>query len=231
MLSYMESEQNMVGPHKILGISGSPRKGNTEILLDEALKSAETLGGIITGKIYLRKMNINYCSGCFKCSEENENDFGCQINRDSMDKICDQLKECKGLILATPVYFGQVTAQMKTFMDRTEPLLRYAKGPWRCTLRNKIGGAIAVGGNRNGGQETTNQGIHHFFFIHDMIVVGAGSDERPGCYLGVGATTHPRSGRFPDAVKEDELGLYAARILGKRVAEVVQWNERKENQR
>ena len=68
-------------------------------------------------------------------------------------------------------------------------------------------------------------------FSLDMIVVGAGSDERPGCYLGVGATTHPRSGRFPDAVKEDELGLYAARILGKRVAEVVQWNERKENQR
>jgi len=51
----------MVGPHKILGISGSPRKGNTEILLDEALKSAERLAGITTEKIYLRKMNINYC--------------------------------------------------------------------------------------------------------------------------------------------------------------------------
>lgn len=219
----------MRGPFKILGICGSPRKGNTEILLDEALKSAEAQGGIVAEKIRLKDMTIKYCVGCFKCSEENRNELACQVHRDSMDEICRKLKECQGLIIATPVYFGQVTAQMKTFMDRTEPLLRYGKGLWKLALRNKVGGAIAVGGNRNGGQETANQGIHHFFFIHDMIVVGTGPDERPGCYLGAGATTHPRSGRYTDGVKEDELGLRAARILGKRVAELVHYLDGKES--
>jgi multimeric flavodoxin WrbA len=137
-----------------------------------------------------------------------------------MDEIYPKLKDCHGLILATPVYFGQISGQMKTFMDRTEPLLRYAKGQWKFALKDKVGGAIAMGGNRNGGQETTLQAIHHFFLIHDMVIVGTGPDERPGCYLGAAATTHPKRGRIKDAVREDELGLRAARILGKRVGEV-----------
>lgn len=214
-----------MGNLKILGISGSPRKANTDLLLEETLKSAETLPDIVTERIYLRGTDINFCIGCFKCFDENPNDYACQIHRDSMDEIYSKLKECHGLILATPVYFGQISGQMKTFMDRTEPLLRYAKGQWKFALKNKVGGAIAVGGNRNGGQETTLQAIHHFFLIHDMIIVGTGPDERPGCYLGVAATTHPKRGRIKDAVKEDELGLRAARTLGKRVAEVVRWGK------
>ncbi|HSB05713.1 MAG TPA: flavodoxin family protein [Thermodesulfobacteriota bacterium] len=205
---------------KILGISGSPRKANTDILLEEALKSAGTLEGIVTERIYLRDTQIRFCIGCFKCFDENRNDYACQIHRDSMDEIYPTLKECHGLILATPVYFGQISGQMKNFMDRTEPLLRYAKGQWKFALKDKVGGAIAVGGNRNGGQETTLQAIHHFFLIHDMVIVGTGPDERPGCYLGVAATTHPKRGRIKDAVREDELGIKAARILGKRVGEV-----------
>ena len=205
----------------ILGISGSPRKANTDLLLEEALKSAATVAGIVTEKIYLRGADIRFCIGCFKCFDENPNDYACQVHRDSMDEIYPKLKGCQGLILATPVYFGQVTGQMKTFMDRTEALLRYAKGSWKFALKDKVGGAIAVGGNRNGGQETTLQAIHHFFFIHDMVVVGTGPDERPGCYLGVAATTHPKRGRIKDAVLEDDLGPRAARILGKRVAEMV----------
>lgn len=207
-------------PCKLLGISGSPRKANTDFLLKEALKSAETLPDVTTEIIDLKDQEIKFCNGCFKCFDENPNEYACQVHRDSMDQIYLKLKECQGLILATPVYFGQMTAQMKTFMDRTEGLLRYAKGPWRFTLKDKVGGAIAVGGNRNGGQETTIQAIHHFFLIHDMIIVGVGPDERPGCYLGVAATTHPKRGRIKDAVKEDELGVKAARILGKRTGEM-----------
>ncbi len=208
---------------KILGISGSPRKANTDLLLEAALKSAETLPGTATERIDLKGTDIKFCIGCFKCFDDNPNDYACQVHRDAMDQIYSKLKECQGLIIATPVYFGQMTGQTKTFMDRTEPLLRYAQGRWKFALKNKVGGAIAVGGNRNGGQETTLQAIHHFFLIHDMVVVGTGPDERPGCYLGAAATTHPKRGRIKDAVKEDELGLRAARILGRRVAEVARW--------
>jgi multimeric flavodoxin WrbA len=215
---------------RILGISGSPRKANTDLLLEAALKSAETLPGMTTERIDLKGTDIKFCIGCFKCFEENSNDYACQVHRDSMDQIYSKLRECQGLIIATPVYFGQVTGQMKTFMDRTEPLLRYGKGRWKFALKNKVGGAITVGGNRNGGQETAIQAIHHFFLIHDMIIVGTGPDERPGCYLGAAATTHPKRGRIRDAVNEDELGLRAARILGKRVAEVARWTQGHTNQ-
>jgi multimeric flavodoxin WrbA len=208
----------------ILGICGSPRRANSEYLLDVALESAQNATGVSTERILLRKEQFMFCSGCFKCTNENENEYGCQVHRDVMDDIFLKLKACRGLILSSPVYFGGVTAQLKAFMDRTEPLLRYAKGPWRLTLRDKVGGAIAVGGNRNGGQETTIQAIHHFFFIHDMLVVGVGPDEQPGCYLGAAAFSgqDPEKGsKVLKAVKNDELGLRSARILGRRVAEVV----------
>ena len=207
--------------YKILGICGSPRKANTDRLLQEALKSAEAEKNVATNTLLLRKMKINFCSGCFKCFDANDNDYGCQVFRDSMDEIFETLKDCDAMILASPVYFGGVTAQAKTFMDRTEPLLRYTQSRWKSTLKNKVGAAISLGGNRHGGQETTIQAIHHFFFIHDMIVIGTGSEERPGCYLEAAATTHPQRGRIKNAVEQDELGLSAARFLGKRVVDTL----------
>jgi hypothetical protein len=54
-----------------------------------------------------------------------------------------------------------------------------------------------------------------------MVVVGTGSDDRPGCYLGAAATTHPQSGRVIGAAKDDELGVKAARLLSRRLVEVV----------
>lgn len=207
----------------ILGIAGSPRKGGAEILLKEALSAAEATGEIVTEFITLRKEEIHYCDGCFRCCHDQDRP-GCRSHRDSMDTIDRSLINCQGLILATPVYFGGVTAQMKTFMDRTEPLLRYSPGPWHAAMRNKIGAAIVVGANRNGGQEATIQALHHFFFVHDMMTVGTGPDERPGCYLGAAAF----SGIIDDvpdtavkAVLEDNLGMRAAAIIGRRVAEAV----------
>jgi multimeric flavodoxin WrbA len=212
-----------MNPVRILGISGSPRKANTDFVLEETLKAAETVPDVVTERVYLRDLEIKFCIGCFRCFDENPNDLACQVHRDAMDELYPKLMECHGLVIATPVYFGQVTAQMKVFMDRTEPLHRGTQGRWRFGLRDKVGGALVVGGNRNGGLEATLQAIHHYFLIHDMIVVGTGPDERPGCYLGVAATTHPQRGRVRDAVRGDELGLRAARILGKRIARLAWW--------
>lgn len=208
----------------ILGINGSPRKANTDLLLAEALKGVEEVPGLRTETIFLRKHKIEYCIGCFKCFDESDNDWACQVHRDAMDELYEKLANCHGLLIASPVYFGGVTAQLKAFMDRTEPLLRYTQTKWNAALRSKIGAALTIGGNRNGGQETTIQSIHHFFFIHDMIVVGTGSEGRPGCYLGAAATTHPQRGRVTDAVLEDELGFGAARLVGRRMGQAArQW--------
>jgi len=208
---------------KILGLCGSPRNANTRLLLEVALKSAEGQENVETELLTLQGREINFCTGCFRCYKDPNNTHGCEVFRDSMDELLPKLISCQALIVASPVYFGGVTGQLKTFKDRTEPLLRYANGPLRLGLRNKVGGAIAVGGNRNGGQETTLLAIHHYFFIHDMIPVGVGPDLQPGCYIGPAGFSgqDPVNGSLlRDAVKQDELAWRAARILGTRVAEL-----------
>jgi multimeric flavodoxin WrbA len=213
----------------IIGINGSPRKANTDLLLTEALSAAQRAGNIKTEKINLREENIEYCIGCLKCNNPNDYPSGCHVHRDAMDTLTAKLISCHGLILASPVYFGGVTAQMKTFMDRTEPLLRYAPVPRRSALRNKVAAGISVGGNRNGGQETTIQSLHHFFMIHDMVVVGTGPEPQPGCYLGAAAFSgaHPQLGSLvKNAVETDPIGIRAAGIIGRRVAEMVSWLNR-----
>jgi multimeric flavodoxin WrbA len=187
------------------------------------MRSAEREGDVETEIISLQGREIHFCTGCFRCYNDPNNRHGCEVFRDSMDELLPKLMSCQALIVASPVYFGSVTGQLKTFMDRTEPLLRYAHGPLRLGLSNKVGGAIAVGGNRNGGQETTILAIHHYFFIHDMIPVGVGPDPQPGCYIGSAGFSgqDPEKGSLVrDAIKQDELALRAAEILGRRVAKL-----------
>lgn len=208
----------------ILGIGGSPRKnGNTDFLLQVALDEAAQQPGIKTETIYLRDYEINPCAGCFACCNEPAagGDKACMVYRDGMDSLYPKLKECDALIIASPVYFGSMTAQTKAFMDRTEGLLRYGSSTYQNALRNKIGAGIAVGGNRNGGEEFTLQAIHYYYFVHDMVVVGTGPDPIPGCYLGGCGTNSPQRGKIKDACKSDELGIKSCKIIGRRVAEML----------
>ena len=210
----------------ILGISSSPRKNaNTDILLEHAMKAAEEYEFIRTETIYLRDYDIHPCNSCFGCcteaAERNNGEYACLSFRDGMDEIYPKLMEASGLILASPVYFGQLNSQMKMFMDRTEGLLRYGYSKYKYGLSCKVGGAIAVGGNRNAGEEFTIQCMHYFFHVHDMIVVGSGDAFRPGCYLGGGGTTHPKRGHDRTAVSEDELGIKSSSNTGRKVAKTI----------
>ncbi len=205
---------------KILGIVGSPRKGNTEILVKEALRSAADAGGVETDILHIAPLKVNPCVACFRCFDEKDSPRGCPTHDDDMEKVYPRLAACDGMIIASPVYFGGITGELKTFLDRTEPFVRYARTGYGGGLSNKVGGAIAVGYNRNGGQETSIQMIHAYYLVHDMIVVGSGPVETPGCDYGGGAVTHPKRSRIRDAVLDDELGLRSARGVGRKVAEV-----------
>ena len=215
----MENKRDSV---KILGIVGSPRAGNTEILVEEALRASEALGGVETDIIRIAPMNINPCVSCFRCFSSEEKVRGCPTFDDDMTNVYPRLAETDGIVIGTPVYFGGIYGKLKVFLDRTEPFVRYARTGYGGGLANKVGGAIAVGYNRNGGQETSIQMLHSYFLVHDMIVVGSGSEEAPGCYYGGGAVTWPTRSRVKDAVLRDELGLKSARGVGRRVAEVAQ---------
>ncbi|WP_088336059.1 MULTISPECIES: flavodoxin family protein [unclassified Methanopyrus] len=186
----------------ILGISGSPREGNTEYLVRVALEAAEEVSGEETEFITVRDMDISPCRACGECLRTGE----CVID-DDMHDVYELMLECDGMIVGSPVYYGGVSAQLKALMDRTRPL----RVNWE--LKDKVGGAIAVGGARNGGQEHTLRDIQNFFMIHAMIVVG---DSDPTAHFG-GAGV----GLEPGDVEKDETGVETARNTGRRVGEVV----------
>lgn len=98
---------------KILALQASPRKrGNTNRVLDEMIKGAEDNGHEVI-KYYLQEMDINPCSGCEICAKGKD----CRFNDDGAE-IINQLAEGAGVMLASPIYFGQMTAQAKTIVDR-----------------------------------------------------------------------------------------------------------------
>ena len=185
----------------ILGIVGSPRTdGNTSYLVETALKSAEDAGAD-TEIINLGSVSIEPCVACDICKATGE----CAIY-DDMREITEKLMESDGIIIGSPVYFGSVTSQLKMLIDRSRPL----RGDFK--LKNKVCGAIAVGGSRNGGQETTISAIHDFLLIHDAVVVGDGS---PFAHYGGTGVGGPKGD-----TKSDEMGIETSKNLGKRVAEL-----------
>jgi multimeric flavodoxin WrbA len=141
---------------KIVGILGSPRKGgNTEILLDVALKGAQK-NGVLISKIPLREKEIAPCNGCMKCEKTGK----CVI-KDDMQEIYKEMLESEGIIWATPVYFWSMSGQTKAAMDRTIALT-FPK----LQLSNKIGGLIIVAGGR-GCMNTAN--IFHMYFNYNHM--------------------------------------------------------------
>lgn len=105
---------------KILILSSSPRKnGNSEILCDQFMKGAEEAGNKVE-KISLREKNIHYCTGCGVCSTTHK----C-VQADDMANILEKMLAADVIVMATPVYFYTMDAQMKTLIDRTTP--KYTK--------------------------------------------------------------------------------------------------------
>lgn len=102
---------------KVLGIMGSPRvKGNTDILLDQALNGARDCGAEIE-KIIIDKLNIQPCREYYGCLRDGK----CVI-RDDMDQIYPKLTSSDVVIMASPMFFYGITAQMKALIDRCQAL-------------------------------------------------------------------------------------------------------------
>jgi multimeric flavodoxin WrbA len=102
---------------KVLGLFGSPRRGgNTEILLEEALKGAQKEGAEIE-RLYLRDLDISPCTECHGCDET-----GSCVILDDMQKIYPKLLEADVIILASPIFFYGVTAWAKAVIDRSQAL-------------------------------------------------------------------------------------------------------------
>ena len=144
---------------KILAFSGSPRKGgNTDILAKIFLDQVNAMGAE-TELVRLCDYEISPCASCRLCVNT-----GKCVLEDGMGKLYPKLLEADGILIASPVYFNNVSAQTKAFMDRTWCL----KGK----LKWKVGGAIVVG--RRYGHELALNAIHSFFLKHEMILAYRG---------------------------------------------------------
>ena len=118
---------------KAIAISGSPRKnGNTEFLSRHALKAIEE-EGITTELISLAGLDIKPCNACYACKKEES----CPID-DDLWPVYTRMKEADAIILASPVYFGSATAQIKALMERTG-YITYWNGR---AFEGKVGGPL-----------------------------------------------------------------------------------------
>ena len=188
---------------KIIGINCSPRKGQTtQKSLEACLKAVRNESGDIkTEIIEIADLDVRGCLGCDYCKKQlkckQEDDFNSLI-----PVLSDE--EVAGIIIATPVYLGTMTSQCKAFLDRTVVLARNGS-----LLRNKVGGVLAVGGVRNGGQELTIQAVQAAMFCHDMICVGGGTK---AAHFGAALVSNEQKG-----IECDEIGIETAKDIGRRV--------------
>jgi len=109
--------KGLEGPMKVLGLFGSPRKdGNTDLLLEEALRGAEVEGAEVE-RIHLGDVNIIPCKECLKCFQN-----GQCILLDDMQHIYPKLLEADIIIFASPIFFYGITAWAKALVDRCQAL-------------------------------------------------------------------------------------------------------------
>jgi multimeric flavodoxin WrbA len=129
---------------KVLGIMGSPRvKGNTDLLLDEALKGAQSQGAEIE-KIIVDKLKIAPCKEYYGCLR----DGNCVI-RDDMDNIYPKLLKADRIIIASPMFFYGVTSQLKALIDRCQAIwARKYVLKQKLSDKERKGAFIAVGATK-----------------------------------------------------------------------------------
>ena len=193
--------QDAVQKGKIIGISCSPRKGKTTAASVAACLEAaqKATPNIETELIELADMSIPAQLAAGLPLREGEVDDFPSI----VAKLGDPT--VAGIIVGSPVYFGNMSALCKAFLDRC---IAFRKDGFK--LRDKVAGVVAVGSARNGGQELTIRSIQAALMGQEVIIVGTGQPSTR-----IGATLWNQD----DSIAEDAFGLETARDLGRNVAE------------
>ena len=113
---------------KVIAVNGSPRKEwNTATMLQKALEGAASQGAE-TELIHLYDLNYTGCTSCFACKLIAGKSYGkCAVN-DDLKPVLRRIEEADALILGAPIYFGDVTGQMRSFLERLLfQYLRYSR--------------------------------------------------------------------------------------------------------
>ena len=150
---------------KVVAFNGSPRKGgNTEFLLKKVLEPISE-AGIETELVHIGGKSIRGCLACYKCMEKL--DSRCVIKSDIVNDCIEKMLEADAIILGSPSYFADMTAEMKALIDRAG-FVAYANDRlFAC----KIGAGVVV--HRRGGATNVLDSINHMFLMSKMIVPGS----------------------------------------------------------
>jgi len=186
---------------KVIAFNGSARKdGNTAMLVEHVFEPLRD-AGIETEMVQLAGQDLHGCIACYQCFERK--DHRCAVDNDAVNGCIDKMLAADGIILATPTYFADVTAELKALIDRAG-LVAKANADM---FRRKVGAAVVA--VRRGGEIHAFDSINHFFLISQMIVPGS-------IYWNMGF------GLEKGDVENDEEGVRTMKTLGENMAWLLQ---------
>lgn len=182
---------------KVVAFNGSPRKGGNTARLIQRVFAALEKEGITTEMVELSGKPVRGCTACFQCFQRR--DRRCAVAGDCINDCIARMLEADAIILASPTYFADVTAEMKALIDRAGMVARANND----MFQRKVGAAVVA--RRRAGAIHAFDSINHFFFIGQMIVPGSS-------YWNVGV------GRQVGEVDSDEEGMATMQRLGENMA-------------
>lgn len=182
---------------KVLGINSSARKdGNTAILMEKVFEALNK-EGIETEMIQLSGKIIEPCKACFACGGKRN----CVHKKDPFQDIFEKMTQADGIILGSPVYTANISANMQALLERACVVTDMNRK--ENLFQHKVGAAITAA--RRGGALNALDAMNHFFMLQNMFI--AGSTYWPMAY-----------GQMPGDVQKDEEGLATMSNLGQNMA-------------
>ena len=183
---------------KVVAFSGSARKdGNTATLVRTVFAELEA-EGIETELVQLHDKGFRGCTACLKCADTQDNTCSGQPD-DGMNECIAKMVEADAIIIASPTYYANCTANTQALMERAGYATRKSGNP----LARKVGAAVVAA--RRGGAIHAFDSINHWFQINEMVLIGS-SYWNLGIGLGKGD------------VENDEEGMQTMVTLGRNMA-------------
>lgn len=177
---------------KVLIINGSPRaNGNTAAALDE-MKKIFSVEGIESVDVHVGRLELHSCVACMSCMKTGKCVFD-----DAVNKTAPIFAECDGVVIGSPVHYGQAPGALTSFLSR----LFYST--WSMDKSMKVG-AVMVSARRSGATSTFDE-LNKFFTISQMPVAS-------------GRYWNNVHGRGPGEAVQDAEGMQNARFLARNMA-------------
>ena len=182
---------------RVVAFNGSSRKdGNTAILLNLVLDELKK-EDIETKLIQLAGETLSGCIACYRCRENK--DQKCAVMNDRVNEYIAKMKQAEGILLGSPTYISDMTANMKALIEWSAIVSRSNED----MFKQKVGAAVIS--VRRAGSTHVLSSINYFFLISQMIIPGSS-------YWNMGI------GRNPGEVKNDAEGIQTMKVLGQNMA-------------